>query len=174
MMLGLGTGWEVPYTRQCFVWAAATVILVQLWSYFFCKKRLPHTLTKRSKKILVQNSFWLPQIGWLLLGSVTFSELRGMFQNWGAASVMLGAFWFWYQFLAHNSFPFHHATCCSQNMDTKIKVYLAKTCFRLQLEWLFPFSLGKKCPNSQIWPGFIVKDGPLPLRSKILEKCPPL
>ena len=138
-MLGLGTGWEVPDMRQCFVWAATTVRFVLFWSLFFCKKRMPHTLPKRSKNILVQS----PLKSGGFIGQCHFSRIEGHVPKLKGSICDAGGI----LILAHNSFPFHHATCCSQIMGTKIKMCMAKTCSRLKWEWSFPFSLGKKWPK---------------------------
>ena len=45
-----------PYSRQCFIWAAATVIFGWFWSDL-CKKCLPYILPRRRKKIGFQILF---------------------------------------------------------------------------------------------------------------------
>ena len=74
--------------RQCFLWAAATVIFGGFLSIFVAKSACHIYIAEAEGKN------WGPNITLTLLnrvvfkGDVTFSELRATFQNWSPASVM--------------------------------------------------------------------------------------
>ena len=76
----------VPFTWQCFLWAAATVIFGQFWSIFFAKSAC-HIHCRGGGKNGVQMSFHPPQKG-------RFSWAVTIFQNWGPLS-KIGGYRLW-------------------------------------------------------------------------------
>ena len=72
-----------PYTRQCFHWAAATVIFAQFWSNFLQKAHAVY-IAEREDNIYCRNwgpKFILtPQIGWILRAVSLFKNWRALFK----------------------------------------------------------------------------------------------
>ena len=95
------TGYRVvtPYTRQCFLWAAATVIFARFWS-FFCKKCMPRISQSWSKKL--GSKYYSNHLKWggFFHNSGSLSKIEGkhlwwshmllllrLFQNWGVTLI---------------------------------------------------------------------------------------